>query len=360
MSFTKLLIVLLTILIIREIYGAEMVLKKPPKQQTGILLFTVEPMEAVITLSNGMKWEGSKSVSLPAGEYRIKASSTGYIPLTTTVRIEKNITTKVDVLLLKPVAKENVEDVVAKDSSSKTNVTKEKPKTGGGVSGKDIIFDNEDSSEQSNSDVIEKRSALKGKKVTDNNLILMPTANTMPAGSSVLSNIDALAFQYSYGVTSWTHLSAGVLAILNEYVYAILSSFAIKQKYLDYQKLTSAIIVAYMPAYSGTIIGNIISLGGDTTSVHLGVIRTLGDNDNFNKTIIMMGGICYAVSPKISLIGETHRFIYDNDSDAYQMILFGTRFKGRWTNLDLGVLGWFDNKGKDGLLPIIKVSFKFD
>ena len=70
-------------------------------RQTGRLAFTVQPIDAQVTLTNGDNWQGGKVTTLPVGEYTIEATCSGYDKKTTRITIEKDKMTTLDLVLEK-------------------------------------------------------------------------------------------------------------------------------------------------------------------------------------------------------------------------------------------------------------------
>jgi len=70
-------------------------------RQFGRLIFTVEPMEAEITLSNGDTWTGSRIMDLPVGEYLIESYIEAYEPEERSFRIDQDQANQLDLVLQK-------------------------------------------------------------------------------------------------------------------------------------------------------------------------------------------------------------------------------------------------------------------
>ncbi|MDZ4122141.1 MAG: PEGA domain-containing protein, partial [Candidatus Cloacimonadaceae bacterium] len=104
-------------------------------RQTGKLIFTVEPMNAEIALSNGDKWLGSNFLTLPAGSYSITVSFAGYKTENRNFLIEKNRDTKLDVVLSRisppaepPIVRVSEEPAKAPPKEIPKEIPKETPK----------------------------------------------------------------------------------------------------------------------------------------------------------------------------------------------------------------------------------------
>ncbi len=71
------------------------------KRQTGRLIFTVQPMEAKIILSDGNSWTGAKMLSLPAGEYKLSAKFSEYKNKEQDFTIESDQDSQIDIVMEK-------------------------------------------------------------------------------------------------------------------------------------------------------------------------------------------------------------------------------------------------------------------
>jgi hypothetical protein len=77
-------------------------------------------------------------------------------------------------------------------------------------------------------------------KVGDHELLIMPTAYTMEAGDSYLTNYELFFLNYTYAVTSSTHLGIFTLfPITSEFLKTI--TFGLKQKYIDGDFINAAL-----------------------------------------------------------------------------------------------------------------------
>ncbi len=70
-------------------------------QQMGKLMFTVEPMEASVSLNTGQKWDGSNHIDLPVGTYTVTAILNGYMKKETSFTVEKGKDTKIDLRMVR-------------------------------------------------------------------------------------------------------------------------------------------------------------------------------------------------------------------------------------------------------------------
>ncbi len=81
--------------------GKDQTVRVTLSKQTGRLTFTVKPIDAQISLSNGDKWQGGKIATLPVGQYTVEAISDGYKKKTASLNIEKDKMTTLDLVLEK-------------------------------------------------------------------------------------------------------------------------------------------------------------------------------------------------------------------------------------------------------------------
>lgn len=70
-------------------------------QHTGKIVIITEPMEALVELSNGMKWEGSKMLHLPVAEYKVIVKAAGFLTHEAVFLVSKDVETELEIILKK-------------------------------------------------------------------------------------------------------------------------------------------------------------------------------------------------------------------------------------------------------------------
>jgi len=191
----------------------------------------------------------------------------------------------------------------------------------------------------------------------DQALMIMPTAYTMPKGSSSFTDYELFLIQYSYAMTSRTHISAGMVFPM---AADLLKTFTagIKQNYYTEEMLQSALWVSYNPYVEGGMFGNVVSLGDKKASLHAAAAWVFSTDKISKDYAVMVGGIA-SLSPRTSFITEVLSTSQIIDEEGNGIISFGFRFKGEKSSWDIG--GGRLLRGNSGLLflPILKATVMF-
>jgi hypothetical protein len=195
----------------------------------------------------------------------------------------------------------------------------------------------------------------------DQSLLIMPTAYTMPKGSSAFTDYELIVIQYSYAIGNRTHLSAmSAFPISAELMRSL--TIGVKQNYFKSGMLQSAAWVSFTPDNEIRLLtfGNVFSYGTSKTSGHAAIAIGANMQDEISSAIIMVGGTT-RLSNTINLMGEFMSSSEVLAEDAASGIInIGIRFKGPKLSWDLG--GFRPTKGDTGdvlLLPFLKATFIF-
>jgi len=192
----------------------------------------------------------------------------------------------------------------------------------------------------------------------DNELLLMPTAYTMPEKNSYFSDYELLLLNYSYAATSSTHLSAFSFFPVTIQFYESLT-FGFKQKVITYKSVQSSVYGTFTPKGSAFSFGDVVSIADRKNSFHfsLGYIRVAEEAKPF---IVFMAGLRIDPSEKTSLMLE-----YENVSTTYEegsagMISIGLRIRS--TNMSWEIAGMRPLQYSGDLLfiPLLKVGYYFN
>lgn len=191
----------------------------------------------------------------------------------------------------------------------------------------------------------------------DQSLMVMPTAYTMPKGAHTFTNYEIVIIQYAYGLTPYTHLSAGMLFPIVSEAFDTFTA-GIKQNYFRQDIVQSALWVSYNPKVKGGMFGNVISVGNEKISGH-GAAVWLYDFEGVSSAYgIMLGGI-YSASQRIALISEFLTVSEFMDEDPNGIITFGVRFKGQKMSWDIGGFRTTADMGGVFMLPLLKATVQF-
>lgn len=192
----------------------------------------------------------------------------------------------------------------------------------------------------------------------DNELLLMPTAYTMPEKDSYFSDYELLLLNYSYAVTSSTHLSAfSFFPVTTQFYESFTMGF--KQKVISYKSVQSSIYGTYTPNGNAFSLGDVVSIADGENSFHfsLAYLRVAEEAKPF---IVFMAGLRIDPSEKTSLMFE-----YENVSSTFEegsagMISIGLRIRS--TNMSWEIAGMrpFKTTGALLFIPLLKVGYYFN
>ncbi|MFA6979148.1 MAG: hypothetical protein WC209_07455 [Ignavibacteriaceae bacterium] len=192
----------------------------------------------------------------------------------------------------------------------------------------------------------------------DNELLLMPTAYTMPEKNSYFSDYELLLLNYSYAVTSSTHLSAfSFFPVTTQFYESFTMGF--KQKVITYNSVQNSIYGTYTPKGSAFSLGDVVSIADGKNSFHfsVGYVRVAEDAKPF---IVFMAGLRIDPSEKTSLMLE-----YENVSSTYEegnagMLSIGLRIRS--TNMSWEIAGMrpLNYTGELLFIPLLKVGYYFN
>ncbi|MGC9362307.1 MAG: hypothetical protein ACP5F3_05195, partial [Candidatus Syntrophosphaera sp.] len=162
----------------------------------------------------------------------------------------------------------------------------------------------------------------------DQALFVMPTAYTMPRGSSAFTSFELLIIQYTYAPTDRLHISAGTVFPIT---FDLLRSFTLggKINYLRKDVIQAAFYGSYTPDVEVRIanIGHVLSIGDPHQSLHFSVSKPFGEYEDILEEgfVFGLGGIA-DLSKRVSGIGEF--YLYSGEGYTEQVLALGLRFKG--------------------------------
>jgi hypothetical protein len=192
----------------------------------------------------------------------------------------------------------------------------------------------------------------------DNELLLMPTAYTMPVGNSYFSDYELFLLNYSYAVSSSTHLSIFSLFPITTSFYESLT-FGIKQKIITYGSIQSALYGSYTPKSTSYSIGDVVSIGQPSKSFHVSLAYVKYRAESDADWIYMLG---FRIDPseKTSLLIE-----YENANslirdDFKGLLSFGIKIHSRNMSWEIAGIRPIGSSGSLLLIPLLKVGYYFN
>lgn len=205
-----------------------------------------------------------------------------------------------------------------------------------------------------------------GFKAADQSVLTMPTAYTMPKGTHAFTSFEVILMQYSYALTDYAHLSAGMAFPVTSELFKTFS-FGGKVNYLQKGQLESAVVATFNPNSKILFGANTLSYGNEDASAHF-LTGGMMKFDERNKAILFgLGGI-KSLSNRVSGLAELYYIssldVYEegfesSDSDEIMMGL-GVRIKGSKMSWDFGAFRPLKNDTGDIFaLPLLKATVLF-
>ncbi|MBU1099582.1 MAG: hypothetical protein KKA84_04180 [Bacteroidetes bacterium] len=195
-------------------------------------------------------------------------------------------------------------------------------------------------------------------KVGDHELLLMPTAYTMPVNTSYFTDYEVLLLNYTYALTPTTHLGAFTIFPFRKDFYETLS-IGVKQNYYRGEVFQLAAYLSYTPEGSFFILGNVISIGQAAHGFHASLAYTTSVRTDARAFLYMLG---YRIDPSenTSLILE-----YSNGQNAERgiegngLLSLGFRMRSEYISWELGGMRNFDDDSDWFLYPLLKATYYF-
>jgi len=192
----------------------------------------------------------------------------------------------------------------------------------------------------------------------DHELLLMPTAYTMPEKTSYFSDYELLLLNYSYAVTSSTHLSAFTFFPITTRFYESLT-LGFKQKVWSTDILQTSAYGTFTPKESLFSIGEVFSFGERRRSFHFSIayVKFVEDVKPF---WVYMAGIRIDASEKSSIILEYEKLSAVGQEGGTAMLTFGLRIRS--TNMSWEIAGMrpLEYTGELLAMPLLKVGYYFN
>jgi hypothetical protein len=198
-------------------------------------------------------------------------------------------------------------------------------------------------------------------EIGDHELLLMPTATTIPKGTSYFSDYELIFLNYTLGVTDRTSISAYSLFPI---VDSFLETFTLSAKHNYYRssKVSSALWLTTVLDNPYYAIGNVISIEMSNTSLHIGMAG-LGDNDSDNWGYLVMLGSKTKISEKADFILEYENTGSGIENDFNGLLSLGFRFRSNTIAWDIaGMRSLTDEDTDDELqfIPYLKATVFFE
>jgi len=192
----------------------------------------------------------------------------------------------------------------------------------------------------------------------DNELLLMPTAYTMPESNSYFSDYELFLLNYSYAVSSSTHIGVFSLFPIVKRFYET-ASFGMKQKLISNELLQSSIYGTYTPKTSSYTIGSVISIGQPEKSFHASLAYVMFDEQK-HYDFIYMFGVRFDTSRNLSILVEFENASSVDLDLSKGLLSFGVRIRSTNLSWELAGLKPLNYSGELLFLPLLKVGYYFN
>lgn len=195
-------------------------------------------------------------------------------------------------------------------------------------------------------------------KVGDHELILMPTAYTMPITNSYFTDAQVLLLNFTYAVTPSTHVGVFSFFPFRKDFYESIT-VGIKQNYVRAENIQSAVYLTYTVDEKLFILGNVISLGVPSNGLHVSAAYLTSaevEND------VLIWGLGYRIDPyeNTSLILEySNGKKTDHGKLTGGLLSLAYRIRSEYLSWEIGGMHIFDNNNDWLLYPLLKATYYF-
>jgi hypothetical protein len=197
-------------------------------------------------------------------------------------------------------------------------------------------------------------------EVGDQELLLMPTAYTMPQGKTYFADYELFFLNLTHAFTSRTHVGLFTFfPVTSEFLET--ASFGLKQNVYRSKKLNFAVWGSYTPNTQLFLLGGVASIGTSQSGFHLGVgLVQYNEEDEKDSEPLVMLGYMKAVSERATLLFE-----YFNsqtaalEGDFNGLLNFGVRFKSGSISWELGALRPLEDTDDLLFIPLLKAIIYF-
>ncbi|NMD13101.1 MAG: hypothetical protein GYA77_06075 [Candidatus Cloacimonetes bacterium] len=208
-------------------------------------------------------------------------------------------------------------------------------------------------------------------------VFVIPTAYTMPKGSSSFIDYELVILQYSHALSDRLHLSMGMGFPYNVEMAKTITAGA-KFNYFRAPSLESAAWGTFTPIEEVYTLGNVVSFGNNSGngggSLHLAGML-YGDMDKPDHLWGVMGtggivrisnrvnGMADVILPPLRIKDspDDTESEDEDESDNFGMFIVGVRIKGKMLSVDLGGMRLVGDADQGNLLlmPFVKATVLF-
>lgn len=196
----------------------------------------------------------------------------------------------------------------------------------------------------------------------DHELLAMPTAYTLPAGTGYFTDYEAFLLNFAYAPLNRTHIGLFTMfPVSSDFINTL--TIGVKQNFFKSKIFQSAVYGTLTPKESMYILGAVFSLGKPTFGFHL-AISYAGDygGEKVEGSFLFSAGARYDFKENFAGIVEYHS---PNNSSViemlseYSMILLGLRFHFEYTSWEIGGFRPTSFDNDIVLYPYLKGTYYF-
>ena len=200
--------------------------------------------------------------------------------------------------------------------------------------------------------------ATLGYRPGDQSLMFVPTAYTMPGNSNAITDYEVVFIQFTHAFESNTHVSImSAMPVTSDFVKSI--TLGVKQRYLAKGIVQSSAFGSLTPDSRMLIMGNVVSLGQPSQSLHLGLLYGWQKKGGFDAPLFFVGAR-KNLSSKVALMAEYGSPIGPTNGTVQNIASFGIRFISNTISWDLGgVRPEGVDMGNLYFFPVLKATYEF-
>jgi hypothetical protein len=202
---------------------------------------------------------------------------------------------------------------------------------------------------------VQEKSLKKRYRPGDHEVLMMPTAFTMEKGQSYITDYELFFLNYTYGITSRTHIGLFLPFPISMDVFEYFA-IGLKQNYWESEHFAGALFASYMPVQSGIVFGNVFSIGNKYSGAHLGI----GGASDFEtiEPLYMLGGTIN-LSDMISLLLEYSNSNEGLNEDFNGFLSIGIRFRSSRMSWEIGGMRPLEETSGLIMIPWLKGTLVF-
>ena len=201
-------------------------------------------------------------------------------------------------------------------------------------------------------------------RVGDHELLVMPTAYTMPKGSAYFSSYELFFMNYNRAISDRTHIGIfSMFPVTTDFLETV--TLGLKHNYFRGNTAASSFWGSVMPKSKVVLAGNVVSIGEPRQALHLGmgVVDSWEEEDD-SAVWLYLAGYNFPIGRRTDMIVEYSNFsldfLDDDDLDFNGLITLGFRFRSQSISWMFGGFRPLEDTGDEFLFfPYLKATLYF-